>query len=294
VKKICTLFLVLLAAASLFAINVLSVDAAGIIFIKPDGTVEGTDKILRNGNVYSFTEDIEESYGIIVQAKNIVIDGNGHKIEGTYRILPVGSWDFGIELANDTGGNVTVKDLRILNFNIGIYVGTAGNTISGNVIKGGNVGITMAETPNTVVGNIIDENIEGVFLGPIPWNHTKVQNIFYFNSFLNNTRNVYDCECTNPIWIQHTNIWDNGTCGNYWANYTGIDSNNDKIGDTPHQVTEDDIDSYPLMAPLAVVPGGNGFLGTNLPLEAGVVITVAAAIVASAFIFVFRKRNKDP
>lgn len=92
---------------------------------------------------------------------------------------PVGSWDFGIELANDTGGNVTVKNLQILNFNIGIYVGTAYNTISGNVIKGGNVGITMAETPNIVVGNIIDENIEGIFLGPIPWNHTKVHNIFY-------------------------------------------------------------------------------------------------------------------
>ena len=237
---------------------------------------------------------IRDSYGIIVRTSDIVIDGNGHSLQGTYRILPVGSWDFGVELANDTGGNVTVKNLKIVNFNIGIYVGTADNKITGNVITGGNVGITMAETPNTVVGNHIEDNIEGVFLGPILYNHTKVYNIFYHNNFVNNTRHVYDCECTNPIWIQHLNIWDNGTCGNYWSNYTGTDANGNGIGDTPHQITEDDQDKYPLIAPFPVpITLNNGFLGTDIPQEVGFLVTAVAAIVLVTLVYVVLKRKKQ-
>ena len=285
-------FLILLTVFSLCAVYSLPVSGAGIIFIEADGTVTGTNKIVRSGNVYTFMGDIEESYGIIVQTKNIVIDGNGHILESTYRILPVGAWDFGIELANNTGGNVTIKNLKILNFNIGIYIGTANNTVTGNVITGGNVGITMAETPNTVVGNLIEDNIEGVFLGPIIYNHTVGYNVFYHNSFVNNTRHIYDCECTNPIWVQHLNIWDNGTCGNYWGNYTGVDENNDGIGDTPHQVTEDDQDKYPLMAPMTNSLTENGFLGTNLPQETGFVLIAATVIAVFLVIYVVLKKRK--
>lgn len=296
VTKTKAFVLIMLSIATLCTVAVQSARAGGIVFIEPDGTVTGTDKIVRSGNVYTFTGDIDESYGIIVKTGNIVIDGNGHKLEGTYRILPVGSWDFGIELTNNSGGNVTIKNLKILNFNIGIYTGTANNKITNNVIMGGNVGITMAETPNTIIGNHIEDNIEGVFLGPILYNHTKVYNIFYHNSFVNNTRHVYDCECTNPIWVQHLNVWDNGTCGNYWGNYTGVDQNQDGIGDTPHQVTEDDQDIYPLMTPMEPSIINRGFLGTGIPDEIGIIITAVAVIAVTAIIYVVwkRKKTKNP
>ncbi len=287
------LFLILLTLPSLSILNIMLVRAPGLIFIRADGRIEGTNKIQRNGRIYTFTSDIYESYGIIVETKEIVIDGKGHTLKGTHRILPIGSWDFGIELKNVTSGDVTIKNLKILNFNIGIYVGTANNTITGNTIIGGNVGITIAESPNVVVGNHIENNLEGVFLGPIPYNHTTVYNIFYHNSFVNNTRHVYDCECTNPVWIQHLNIWDNGTFGNYWSDYSGIDANGDGVGDTSYSVSEDDVDKYPLMAPLKYsYSENNGFLGTDFPLEFGLALATGMIFTISTVGYLIFKRKK--
>jgi hypothetical protein len=48
------------------------------------------------------------------------------------------------------------------------------------------------------------------------------------------------------------NVWDNGKTGNYWDTYTGVDANSDGIGDTPNQVFEYMLDSYPLMEPLTI------------------------------------------
>jgi hypothetical protein len=41
--------------------------------------------------------------------------------------------------------------------------------------------------------------------------------------------------------------WDNGAMGNYWSDYSGVDQNNDGIGDTPYVIDENNKDSYPLM-----------------------------------------------
>ena len=293
-KEAKALSLTLLIIVSLCLVNAVPVEASGMIFIRADGSIEGTNKIYRDGNVYTFTGDIEDSYGIIVEKTDIIIDGKGHTLDGTHRILPVGSWDYGIELANITSGHVTVKDLKILDFNIGIYVGTADNTITGNTIIGGNVGILIAESPTTIVGNHIEKNIEGIFLGPLPHDHEAVHNIFYHNSFVNNTRHVYDCECADPYWVQHLNIWDNGTTGNYWSNYNGTDNNKDGIGDTPYQVTEDDNDTCPLMEPLALPLKNSGFIGTDLSLEAGLAVTagIVAAVSTTAYVVLRRKKSK--
>ena len=120
-KETNAVFLVLLSIISLCSVSSMPVEASGMIFIRKDGSIEGTNKIYRSGNVYTFTGDIEDSFGIIVETTDIVINGEGHTLDGTQRILPVGSWDYGIELANITSGRVTVKNLKIIDFNIGIY-----------------------------------------------------------------------------------------------------------------------------------------------------------------------------
>ena len=268
----------------------LSAQTSGLIFIRADGSIEGTNKIHRSGNTYILAGDIDQSYGIIVEKSDIIIDGNGHALKSTPRLLPIGSWDFGIELSNVTSGNVTIKNLKILNFNIGVYIWTTHNTVTGNTIKGGNVGIFLAESPNTVVGNHIEDNTEGIFLGPLPDTHKKVYNILYHNSFVNNTIQAYDCECTDPHTIQHQNIWDNGTCGNYWNDYNGVDVDGDGIGDTPYSVSSDDVDMYPLMAP---VNKKDDFLGTNIPLEVGLTVIAGAVTVVSVTLIVVFKRRKS-
>jgi parallel beta-helix repeat protein len=273
-------------------VPVLQVQGSGLIFIRADGSIEGTNKIYRDGNVYVFTGDIDDSYGIIVNASNIVLDGKGYTLKSVPRILPVGAWDAGIELVNVTSFHVTIKNLNIVGFNIGVCVYTANNTLEGNKIKGSDMGILLGVSPNTVVGNYIEDNIEGVFLGPLPDTHPKVYNTFYHNSFVNNTRHVYDCECTDPHTIQHLNVWNNGTTGNYWSNYNGTDADKNGIGDTPYPVSSDDVDTLPLMSPLKYPLGQNGgFLGTNIPTETGLAVTATAVIAAATVIVVFKRKN---
>ncbi len=292
--KQATALLTILPVVTLFLVPVLSVHGSGIIFIRDDGSIEGTNKIYRNGSIYTFSGDIEDSYGIIVNASNIIIDGNGHTLKSVPRILPVGSWDFGIELSNITSCNVTIKNLKILDFNIGIYIWTANNTVEYNTIMGCNMGVFLAESPNTVVGNHIENNIQGLFMGPLPDTHKTVFNRLYHNSFVNNTMQVYDCECTDPHTIQHLNIWDNGISGNYWSDYNGTDATEDGIGDTLYQISSDDVDVLPLMAPVtSPINENGGFLGTNIPNELGLALTAGVTIAVSATVYVLFKRKKS-
>jgi len=69
------------------------VKAEDTIYIKADGSVEGTDKIQRNGNIYTFTGDISDS--IIVEKNDIVIDGAGYQLQGN-------NSEYGIKL--ESGG----------------------------------------------------------------------------------------------------------------------------------------------------------------------------------------------
>ena len=205
----------------------------------------------------------------------------------------MGSWDFGIELSNVTDGNVTLKNLNVIDFNIGIYIWTTNNTIIHNTVKGSNVGIFLAACPNKIVSNHVEDNTQGVFLGPIPVDHPIVYNRFYLNSFVNNTWNVYDCECTEPQWKQHLNIWNNGTCGNYWEDYNGTDIDGNGIGDSAYQVTADDVDIFPLMSPHAGPTTQNGFLGTGIPSELGLIITFVAVIATAVVVYILIKRKKS-
>ena len=293
-KKTKATFFIVLPIAALFLAAFSPVHGSGIIFILADGSIEGTNKIYRNGSIYTFSGDIKDSYGIIVNASNIIIDGKGHTLKSVPRILPVGSWDFGIELSNVTSCNVTIKNLKILDFNIGVYSWTANNTVKGNTIMGCNMAIFLAESPNTVIGNHIEDNIQGLFMGPLPDIHKTVFNVLYHNSFVNNTMHVYDCECTDPHTIQHLNIWNNGVSGNYWSDYNGTDNNQDGIGDTPYPISSDDLDALPLIAPIvSPINKNGGFLGTNLPNEVGLTLTAGAVIVVSATFYVWFKHKKS-
>jgi hypothetical protein len=64
-------------------------------------------------------------------------------------------------------------------------------------------------------------------------------------------------------------LWDDGVEGNYWSNYTGVDTDLNGIGDTPYIMNPTDRDNYPLMGP---------FYSINTPLNQTVDVVSSSSI----------------
>jgi len=131
------------------------VKAEDTIYIRSDGSVERTDKIQRDGNVYTFLGNLSIDGsgidGIIVEKDNIVIDGADY----TLQITGAMESSIGIKLTDRT--NVTINNLRILNFNYGIQLRkSSNNTILRNYIYP--IGINLRGAHNN---SIIENNLSG-------------------------------------------------------------------------------------------------------------------------------------
>ncbi len=96
---------------------------------------------------------------------------------------------------------------------------------------------------NSITKNTIENNGEiGLAIGIEEYGGSW-DNLIYYNIFSNNGLNAED----NGV----NNTWDNGSFGNYWDDYIGIDSDDDGVGDTPYYILgiAGSQDNYPLMEP---------------------------------------------
>ncbi|MDH5375058.1 MAG: right-handed parallel beta-helix repeat-containing protein [Candidatus Bathyarchaeota archaeon] len=142
------------------------------------------------------------------------------------------------------GGNNTISG-NTMNANLyGVYMtNSSNNIIYNNVIRKSWWGILIQPTPfsfkystnNIIYNNLIAENSLGIAL------YARCENnSIYHNNFIDNGEQAY-------VNARHTNSWDSNVEGNYWSNYTGVDLNHDGIGDSWHQINENNTDHYPLM-----------------------------------------------
>lgn len=101
-----------------------NVIAKSTIYIREDGTVEGTDKIQRNGTVYTFTDNLYNL--LVVEKDNITIDGVGYSITGEN----TDSLQFldGIGIRIKDRSDVSLQNVCIQNFLYGIYINRSFNT----------------------------------------------------------------------------------------------------------------------------------------------------------------------
>ena len=200
------------------------------IFIRADGSVEGTTKIHREGNTYSFADDIT-GY-IVVERDDVTIDGADHAISGG------GPGSFGLLLSERL--NVTIRNISVIGFDIGIYLRASSNIhiLESNILEN-DIGIVFGgywvvitrydyfSTNNTsVIKNNIAGNNVGVDLGMYsPWNDisgnnfTKNQigikgmssndNIIVGNSFVENNGFAIHISDSRNNTIYHNNFIDN-------------------------------------------------------------------------------------
>ncbi|MEM2968833.1 MAG: NosD domain-containing protein [Candidatus Bathyarchaeia archaeon] len=153
------------------------------IHIESDGSVNGTDKIQRNGDTYTFTGNIYST--LVVLCDNIIIDGAGYSLQGK-------GDSTGIFLQDRV--NVTIKNMKISNFSCGIKLplgsieaGSRRNTISGNTITGNDVGIqfSLFTGNNFVYNNVIANNSYGIKI------FHSTNNIFRNNRLERNRFNLW-------------------------------------------------------------------------------------------------------
>jgi parallel beta-helix repeat protein len=290
-RKLCTLTLLLILGFTVVSISEIGlVKAEDTIYISADGTVEGTDVIQRDGDVYTITADAVVDGDIVVQRSNIVIDGNGHMLQNARLVIS--------DLTNITVENMYIKDNYYGTHGINVYlsgidvknsssVTITNNTVTGTTFLSNEAGIRIVGgNSNVIVGNTLSHNQKGL----------TISNTIDFETFIpidvmvynNNFYNDFDVEFSIMSGSQipsSTISFDNGTRGNFWYKYNGTDVNSDGIGDTPYVISTSPYytDNNPLMEPY-----GNPIVEVpEFPSWIVVLLTGGAVLIMAV---VFRRR----
>jgi len=187
-----------------------------------------------------------------------------------------------LELSSDN----TIVDNTVVENERGIMLfESPDNIVCANIIANSTYGFVLRNncSGNTFYANSISSCSCGIVIGGTEWYVgtgwyvTNVTNTtFHHNNFINNAVPVEDQGCVCGI-----DCWDDGTEGNYWSKYKGIDNDSDEIGDTPYLVYENycngnNTDNYPLItsANIFVIPEFPSWIILPLLLTATALIII--------------------
>jgi parallel beta-helix repeat protein len=177
----------------LFSLAILScqIPTANASFhISSDGHVSGTDKLHRNDNLYTFTDDVYMD--IKVEKSNIIIDGAGFKLE---KRVTAGNW--GIAFSSDVH-NVTIRNLIITGFGRGIMLTGLGHTVTGCKIMDCYEGILLSKAEDNV---IIDNKFVNSTVRFVDSSNNRLRNNRLENSWIGTSwqNNYNDVDSSNTI-----------------------------------------------------------------------------------------------
>lgn len=117
--------------------------------------------------------------------------------------------------------------------NVSINAVIAGNIVHDNYYDG--VGLLRSNSSLIAGNDVFSNTLYNV------WVSYSYDNLVYRNNFKRVGFNPGRQASSDTI-----TVWDDGVEGNYWSNYTGIDSNQDGIGDTPYTIDASNKDNHPL------------------------------------------------
>ncbi|CAB3288202.1 exported protein of unknown function [Methanocaldococcus lauensis] len=222
---------------------------------------------ITESGTYELTKDLSYSgdsslAAIKIKADNVVLEGNGHVLEGV-------SWAYGVEVLNHK--NITIKNLNIKGFDYGIQL--------------------LLSNYTTIYKCNFINNSHGLQLIKSYYNY------IYLNKFINNSDyNIEDISSDNTNTYHSpekiTYIYNGKTftnyLGNYYDDYNGNDNNGDGIGDTPY--TKDITDNYPLVKELVdEIEGSSGKSNSGsiklpIPLSAVALSLIEITLILIAFL----------
>ncbi|MHA2039713.1 MAG: right-handed parallel beta-helix repeat-containing protein, partial [Promethearchaeota archaeon] len=200
---------------------------------------------------YSEISDLNLSNGVyeisIFYSNNITIYNNSlitdriflyssNDINITQNIIEDGR---GIKLRESNYNNITSNQIYKCSDGIDLD-DSLWNTMDENFLNENSIGIRISADAeeNIVKSNIIKNSTNtGLFCN----SYFAKGNLIFLNHFIDNAENAVD--------IGEFNYWDNGTIGNYWSDYLGLDANDDDIGDSPYYIPGDagSIDNFPII-----------------------------------------------
>jgi parallel beta-helix repeat protein len=255
-KKV-VLVCVFACLASLVVVQGGQSQLTGAVFINADGSVSGTTKIQRDGNLYRLNGNLDSP--IVVLCNDIVLDGEGFVLQGA------GGWGIpGVAGAvttpaiNLTCSNVVVRNFNILGWEAGVLGAFNGNMICNNNITATERAIAVYADDYNITGNYLANSIDGIRIkgnknlisqNQLVNNYNGImissssgtvitQNNFannstavnvdnsnfeiYHNNFINNANTRIVTTTSDAIGFGGGTMptWDNGEEGNYWSDYT--------------------------------------------------------------------------
>ena len=224
--------------------NTNEINQNNIVFIEADNCTIKELKIIGTGTTSS------DTVGININASNNTISNN--IILSNHKGIYIGedsknnnvSWNiisnnwYGIALRYSDNNNISKNNVSLSGlFGYGIYLSVSdNNNIFDNTISDNFYGMRIKSSENNkVFSNLVVKNEKGMWFCC-----GAGDNMIYYNTFKQNSEwNARD---------DVINQWDNGSFGNYWDDYTGVDNDSDGIGDNPYNISGGNIqDRYPLM-----------------------------------------------
>lgn len=226
-----------------------------------------------------------------------------NSLVGDYHVRNQG----GIQTNGD--GNIIAYN-NITNFYSGLGVSSLYGVGSNNVFYANRIindiyGIGVSGgVNNTFYANELVNNTAGVSVGSSEPPEPRAT--FYHNNFIGSVEQVdrsHSASYVPGAWREPFNasgIFDNGLEGNYWSDYTGVDSNGDGVGDSPYIIDGNRQDHHPLMAPFDI---STATLATSTPtvepskqepLSTALVIVgiVVVAVVGFGLLVLFKARKQ--
>ena len=149
----------------------------------------------------------------------------------------------GVFLAYACSNNIVRNSITNSGY-VGVDIGSYSyyNSVSGNNITNSRDAFDLGSycDNNDIVGNNVVDNGVGVRI----WADTP-NNMFYHNSFIDNAQQISN------NWGS-TNVWDNGSNGNYWSDYTArypnaSETDGSGVWNTTYAIDANNVDRYPLV-----------------------------------------------